>query len=91
MAEAAPVNVRWHDRAGRPIGDLPGGDYAEVFENVERIIFSDEDLAARGLVPMRNGTVTFPNFGNFRLTLDAREPRDGPIKQCWTIQRPKQP
>jgi hypothetical protein len=91
MAVAAPVNVRWHDRPGRPVGDLPGGDYALVFENVERIIFSEEELAASGLVPMRNGTLTFPQFNSFRLTLDAREPPDGPIKQGWTIQRPKQP
>jgi len=91
MSQAVSVSVRWHDRQARPIGNLSGGgDYAEVFENIERIIFSDEELAAIAVVPMRNGTIIFPQFGNFRLTLDAREPVDGPIKQIWTVQRPKQ-
>lgn len=90
MAAAAPVHVRWHDRQARPLGNLPGGDYAEVTENIERVIFSEEELATAGVTPMRNGQLTFPNFGNFRLVLDAREPLDGPIKEIWTVQRPKQ-
>lgn len=90
MASAVPVHVQWHDRQARPIGNLPGGDYAEQFENVERVLFSEEELASLAVVPMRNGVLTFPNFGNFWLILDAREPLDGPIKQIWTVRRPRQ-
>lgn len=89
MAAAKTVHVRWHDRLARPLGNLPGGDYAEVFENIDRVLFSDEELADIGVVPMRNGSLIFPQFDGFRVVLDAREPKDGPIKQSWTIQRPK--
>lgn len=88
---ATQLGVRWHDRYGMPVGNLPGGDYSEIFENVERLLFDDDELAIKGIVLSRNGTVTFPDFDNFRLTLDARIPRDGPVKIEWTIQRPRQP
>lgn len=89
MAAAETLHVRWHNRQARPLGNLPGGDYAEVFELIDRVIFNTEELEAVGVVPMRNGSLTYPQFDNFRLILDAREPRDGPIKETWTIQRPK--
>jgi hypothetical protein len=95
MPTATEVHVRWHNRH-RPlgpfpnVGNLPGGDYADVFELVDHVIFNTDELASLGIVPMRNASLTFPQFGNFKMVLDVREPTDGPIKQTWTLQRPKQ-
>lgn len=85
---AVPVTglrVRWQDKLTNAEGDLSGG-YARVFENVDRIIFSTDELADKGLTPQRGGVVTLDDYG-IELTLDVREPIDGPVKQIWTVTR----
>lgn len=80
------LSVRWHDRSVNAVGDIPGGDYGRVFENVDKIIFDADELTAKGIEPKRNGTVTLTDL-DLILTLDVREPYDGPVKVIWTVIR----
>lgn len=86
-APATGLHVRWHDRFTNAVGDIGGGDYARVFENIDKIVFDADELAALGLTPRRGGEVTLTDYGHV-LTLDVREPTDGPVKVIWTVTRP---
>jgi hypothetical protein len=81
------LNVRWQDRFTSAVGDIGGGDYARVFENIDKIIFDADELADKALTPQRGGKVTLTDYG-YTLTLDVREPADGPVKVVWTVTRP---
>jgi hypothetical protein len=85
--EPTPLAVRWHDKFTVPTGDIGGGEYSRQFENIDQIIFDAEELAEKGVTPRRGGTVTLLDTSHV-LTLDAREPSDGPIKIVWTVTRP---
>jgi hypothetical protein len=80
------LSVRWHDRFAAPVGDIGGGDYARTFENIDRIVFDTDELTEKGLAPKRGGQVTLTDYG-YTLTLDVREPSDGPVKTVWTVTR----
>lgn len=81
------IHVRWHDRFVNAIGDIGGGEYARVFENIDKIIFDADELAAKGFTPKRGGQVALTDYG-YIFTLDVREPIDGPLKVIWTVARP---
>lgn len=79
-----PLLVRWHDRFTTAVGDIGGGEYARVFENIDKIIFDIDELTEKTLTPQRGGKVTLTDYG-FTFTLDVREPNDGPLKVTWTV------
>jgi hypothetical protein len=82
-----PITVRWHNKSTR-IGDIQGGDYAEVLETIDRLLFDSEEIATAAITLKRGGIVTLTEFGNTKFELDVREPADGPIKIVWTVTRP---
>lgn len=89
------LTVRYHNKMARG-GDLDG-DYAEVIDGIDRLIFSDENVAAVSaalvengeapLVPARNAYVTIPAYKGLRFTLDTKEPPDGPLETAWVVAR----
>lgn len=87
IAPVPGLHVRWHDRFTTALGDIGGGDYARVFENIDKIVFDIDELAEKSLNPKRGGTLTLTDYG-YSFVLDAREPVDGPLKVVWTVTRP---
>lgn len=91
-----PLAVRWHDKGSSfsgivsSVGNISGGDYAEVVENIDKIIFNTDELIEKGISPKRGGTITLTDYGDYQLVLDLREPTDGPLKMTWTVMRPGQ-
>lgn len=81
------LHVRWHSRFTAPVGDIPGGDYARMFENIDRLVFDSAELAERGLTVKRGGLVVFEQYP-YQFTLDVSEPTDGPVIAVWTVTRP---
>lgn len=81
------VSLRWHDRFVQASGDIAGGNYAQVFENIDRLIFDIAELTEKDLTLRRGGKVTLVSYG-YTFTLDVREPVDGPVKVTWTVTRP---
>jgi hypothetical protein len=81
------ITVRWHDHTER-VGNINGGDYAEILSTIEHLLFNNEEIAAKGLTLKRGGLVKLTDFGNYELKLDVLEPPDGPIKVTWTVVRP---
>lgn len=82
-----PITVRWHDKVER-VGNISGGDYAEILSTIERLLFNSEELAAEGLTLVRGDVIKLTEFNNYTLQLDVLEPPDGPIKVTWTVVRP---
>lgn len=87
---AVPVeglHVRWQSRFTAAIGDIPGGDYARLFENIDKLVFDADELAEKTVALRRGGVVTFVDY-DYQFTLDVREPVDGPVAVVWTVTRP---
>ena len=81
------ITVRWHDKTER-VGNISGGDYAEILSTIEHLLFNSEELSSLGLTLSRGDIVKLTEFGNYELQLDVQEPPDGPIKVIWTVVRP---
>lgn len=64
----------------------PENDALSIMENVERLIFSAEELEALGRVLGQAGEVLIPDYG-FTLSLDMQLDPDGPFNQYWTVAR----
>lgn len=77
-----PIRARWHTKIDR-FGDNGNVGYAEVIEGVERLILDREQAAAIGV--RRTGVVTFPTLEGISVTLEAREPADGPVEEIWAV------
>jgi hypothetical protein len=84
-ASATGLHVRWHSRFTAAIGDIPGGDYARVMENIDRLIFDLDELT---VTLKRGGVVVFDDYPGQQFMLDVREPADGPVIAIWTVTRP---
>lgn len=81
------VTVRWQSKVER-VGNISGGDYAEILSTIDRLIFNGEELTTKALTLKSGDVVKLTDFGNYELELDVREPPDGPIKVVWTVVRP---
>lgn len=83
LSAPVPIRVRWHSKIER-FGDQPTAGYAEVIEGVDRVIL--EAAEARAIPVKQTGIITLPaTMGGFSLSLEAREPADGPFEECWTV------
>lgn len=91
--------VRWHNKIAR-FGDTDSGQYADIIEGVERLIFHTDDLDSivwtgldgieyEGIEPVRQATVqiTDEDFPDAEFTLEAREPVVGPGEIIWSVVR----
>jgi hypothetical protein len=76
------IRARWHTKIDR-FGDNGNLGYAEVIEGVERLILTEAQ--ARQIGVKRGGVVTFPTLDGVAVTLEAMEPKDGPIEEIWTV------
>lgn len=89
------LTVRYHNKLARN-GDL-NGDYAEIIEGIERLIFLDENVAevsaaqvAAGECPLvlsRGAEITIAGYKGITLVLDSQEPPDGPAETAWVVAR----
>jgi hypothetical protein len=86
MLHPVDLRVRLHTRRASPFGDMEGAGFAEVIENVDRVVFDKDELSAKGLTPCPKGVVSFPDYG-MCVRLDVREPSDGPIREAWRVVR----
>jgi len=82
MSAPVAIRARWHSKIDR-FGDMGNAGYAEVIEGIERVILGIEQ--ARSLNVSRGGVITFPTLGGNSVTLEAMEPKDGPIEEIWSV------
>lgn len=83
VSAPVPIRVRWHSKIDR-FGDQPTAGYAEVVEGIHRVIL--EAAQARAVPVKQTGIITMPaTMGGARLSLETREPADGPFEECWTV------
>lgn len=83
--ETAPtaITVRAHNKMVRS-GELEGGYGVEVFDGIDRLVFSETELTSKGLVLWSGGTVTVPKYG-LKYSLEAQEQPDGPENVYWSV------
>lgn len=89
------LTVRYHNKLARD-GNLDG-DYAEIIDGIDRLIFLDENIAAVSaalveageapLVLSRGAEVLIQPYQGLRFTLDTQEPPDGPLEIAWVVAR----
>ena len=82
LSEPLPIRVRWHTRLDR-FGDNETAGYAEVIEGIHRVIFAKDEAQLVGVT--QAGTITIPQLDNAVLTLESREPSDGPYEEVWSV------
>lgn len=87
MAGAVEIEVKFHDKSVRFIGDNDG--YASVIESVDRLIFNSEEIAAKHVPLKAKGRIILPDYDNAVFLLDNLEPADGPINITWNVTREK--
>ncbi len=78
--------VRWHDKLVAQVGDLENSGYAQVFEGVDTLVFTQDELDLVNFPLARNGTVTLPDY-EMTLQLDTLYPPNGPINVVWAVTR----
>lgn len=54
-------------------------------------MFDEDELTTKGITLARGDVITLDEYDDFTLTLDTKEPSDGPLKVTWNIQRQKTP
>ena len=82
------LSVRWHNKIAI-MGDLENGGYANIVEGIERIIFTREELAVKGVVLSEGDSIimTAEGYENARLVLKTQEPIVGPVEVVWQVAR----
>ena len=93
--EGGGLTVRYHNKIDRT-GDL-GGDYAEIIDGIDRLIFLDDNVAEVSaalvengeppLVIARNAEITIPEYKGLTFVLDTKSPPDGPSETVWVVAR----
>lgn len=89
------LTVRYHNKIDRS-GDLDG-DWAEIIDGIDKLIFLDENVAAvsaalvdNGEAPLalsRGATVTIEGYKALTFALDSQQPPDGPSETVWVVAR----
>lgn len=91
----AGLRVRFHNKIDRT-GDLDG-DYSQIIDGIEKLVFLDENVAevsaalvANGEAPLvlsRGAEVTIEGYKGLTFSLDTQEPPDGPAETIWVVAR----
>ena len=79
---SAAVALLARHRTRLTIHGGPDDEYATLQEGVNNVVFSSEDLAAKGVTLKRGGRITIPPFV---LELDQPVPLNGPIEVVWSV------
>lgn len=90
MGVPVDITVRWHSRFGE-FGDLAEQHYAEMVDNVDRLIFDRLELLTLGITPRQGATVVITEAGwdNATLVLQIADAKVGPTENIWQVARGK--
>lgn len=89
------LTVRYHNKLSRE-GNLDG-DYSQIIDGIDRLIFLDENVAevsaalvANGQPPLvlsRGAEIEIAQYKGLVFALDSQEPPDGPAETAWVVAR----
>lgn len=83
-ADKEVFSARLHNKLVRQ-GDQ-GGDYMDIIEGIERLVFNAEQLDALDITLSRGDLIQFPGYG-ITVELDQHEQDDGPLNRYWHVTR----
>lgn len=78
-----PITVRMHTRSVR-LGDLDREGYAEVIEDISRVVLFQAELDAQSIVTSRGRRVKITRTG-WEFMLDNRIRQDDETLQVWDV------
>jgi hypothetical protein len=84
------IKARWLTKLAQ-IGDLDNAGYAEVLENIDRVIL--ERAVAREIPVSKLGVIRFTDYADTEggptpaFILAKRLPTDGPFEEVWEVTR----
>lgn len=89
------LTVRYHNKMSR--GGNLDGDYAEVIDGIDKLIFLDQNVSEvsaalveagqPALVPSRGAEIVIQPYQGLKFILDSQEPPDGPSEVMWVVAR----
>lgn len=87
--------IRFHNK--RNLTGGLDGDYSQIIDSIEKLVFSDENVAEVSAALVENGQEPLVLSRNARIEvravkgsvfiLDSEEPADGPIETIWVTAR----
>ncbi len=81
----APVTCRYHSKLVTH-GELGSEGFAEVLENVTRLVFNETELATLALTLHAGAVVVLTDY-DLAFTLAEFVPKDGPEDIVWNVTR----
>lgn len=63
-----------------------GGDYANIIEGIDRLVFNQDQLDALGITLRKGDLIQFTAYG-YTFELDQPEQSDGPLNRYWHVTR----
>lgn len=79
------------------VGQMEDG-YAEMIDNIERLVFDRDEISAAGIVLQRNDKITIteplyqlPDGSYPTFYLDVEDETTGPVTQAWMVTREDNP
>lgn len=85
VADGLTLGVRVSGKL-RTISSEPEHEGVSILENIERLTFSADELAALGLTLDHGTEVSIPAYGLIYV-LDQHMDPDGPVNEYWTVTR----
>jgi hypothetical protein len=80
------VHVRWHGKMMAEVGNLDGAGYAQIFENVDTLVFSQTELTALNITPKKTDAFLLTDYSQ-AFVLDNLVPANGPLNVTWNVTR----
>lgn len=77
------ITARWHSRLVKE-GQVERQG-AELYENIDQVVFDRNALARIAIFPQRGNKVVFPDYQDLEVSLDVRLKYDGPIEEIWLV------
>lgn len=77
------LTVRWHLKAKVLSSESDG---LSIMENIEKVVFIQDQLDALEFEPEGGCTLYFPGY-DASVTLDQQLDPDGPVQRYWTVTR----
>jgi hypothetical protein len=79
--------VRFRPKTLEVAGVLPGGEYAQMPNTDDIIVFDVDDLTSNGFTPARGDTIAISAFPTDVFKLDHAIPADQPGSVPWRVLR----
>jgi hypothetical protein len=80
------LHVRWHGKMMAEVGNLDSAGYAQIFENVDTLVFSQSELSLYDITLKKVDAFLLTDYSQ-AFVLDSLVPANGPVNVTWNVTR----